>query len=199
MAQPALWTGILLAAGRSQRFDPAGQSDKLLQALADGRPLALASAQTLLSVMDEVVAVVRPDAPALLELLQAAGCRTVVCADAASGMSASLRHALQHAADSAGWIVALADMPQVRPDTVARLLQALQHGASIAVPLCQGRRGNPVGFAHAHLPELLAISGDQGARQLLRRHTPTEVDVDDPGIWQDVDTPDDLTIVQTQR
>jgi molybdenum cofactor cytidylyltransferase len=56
----------------------------------------------------------------------------------------------------------------------------------------QGKRGNPVGFDRRHLPQLLALEGDQGARGILKQYPVQEVDVDDAGILQDIDTPQDL-------
>jgi molybdenum cofactor cytidylyltransferase len=55
-----------------------------------------------------------------------------------------------------------------------------------------GRRGNPVGFGRVHLQALLALQGDRGARGLLQSCPVTEVAVDDPGIFRDIDTPADL-------
>jgi molybdenum cofactor cytidylyltransferase len=95
-------------------------------------------------------------------------------------------------AQAQGWIIGLADMPYVTSATVAALRDALAAGAAIAVPLYQGRRGNPVGFSGLHLAELLALQGDRGARALLAAHPVTEVAVDDPGILRDIDTAADL-------
>jgi molybdenum cofactor cytidylyltransferase len=98
--------------------------------------------------------------------------------------------ALTHAA---GWIVALADMPRVRPETIATLVARLRAGARIAVPVWDGRRGHPVGFSASCRDELLALRGDSGARALLERHAAdvVRVPVDDPGVVQDVDTLED--------
>jgi molybdenum cofactor cytidylyltransferase len=185
--------GILLAAGRGRRFDPTGFHNKLLQHLEDDTPLVVATARTLLGVLPRVVAVVRPDDTRVAVLLQEAGCEVTVCLDAFSGMAASLVHGLEHARDHPhGWIVALGDMPFVQGSTVRALAEALEGGAGIAVPVCEGRRGNPVGFASQYLPQLLLLEGDQGARAIVRAHEATEVLVDDEGIFDDIDTPSDL-------
>jgi molybdenum cofactor cytidylyltransferase len=113
-------------------------------------------------------------------------------------MAASLACGVQHAREADGWLIALADMPYVQPSTVAALAKAVGQGASaqnpaaIAAPLYQGRRGNPVAFGHAHLPALLALAGDQGARSILKNNPVNELTVDDPGILQDIDTPSDI-------
>jgi len=186
--------GILLAAGRGKRFDPACVRNKLLQALPGGVPVAAASARALLAAMPRVVAVVRPDDAATASLLRGMGCEVVACADADSGMAASLVCGVQHAQDAAGWLIALADMPFVRTATMAALAQAVAKGgeASIAAPIYEGQRGNPVAFGRAHLPALLALQGDQGARGILKNNPVNDMAVDDPGILQDIDTPSDI-------
>ena len=186
------YIAILLAAGNGSRFDPLGVRNKLLQPLPDGCAVAVTSAASLLAVMPHVLAVVRPNAYQLGAELQAIGCEVSTCIHAADGMGASLAHAVQQSTDAAGWIVALADMPYLKPATVSALLDALRMGADIAAPMHDGRRGNPVAFGRAHLPELLRLSGDVGARRLLQDYPVQLVEVDDPGIHLDIDRPEDL-------
>jgi molybdenum cofactor cytidylyltransferase len=65
----------------------------------------------------------------------------------------------------------------------------------IAAPVDEhGRRGHPVGFSRALRAELVALDGDEGARALLARHSSsiTKVPVEDPGIFVDIDTRDDM-------
>lgn len=184
--------GILLAAGKGSRFDPSGARNKLLQPLDDGDPVAVASAKNLLAALPRVVAVVRPQSTALADALRTIGCMPTVCAEAETGMAASLVHGLRHASDADGWVIALADMPHVSPGTIAALAGAIERGADIAAPSYRGMRGNPVAFGRRHLPQLLLLQGDRGARELLKAHPVVEVAVDDPGIMRDIDTPADL-------
>ena len=185
--------GILLAAGRGRRFDPSGTRNKLLQPLAGGEPVAVASARTLLAVLPKVIAVVRPDDGGVAAALRALGCDVTVCPDADEGMGASLVHALRHSLPAAqSWLIALGDMPHLKQSTIQALADAVAGGAVIAAPLDGGKRGNPVAFGAACLPALLALGGDEGARRILKLHQVTEVDVDDPGIFQDIDQAADL-------
>jgi molybdenum cofactor cytidylyltransferase len=141
-----------------------------------------------------VLAVVRPGADALAAALRGEGCEVVVCENAAAGMGASLACGARAAAGAEAWLVALGDMPFVRPSTMQALIAALAHGAGIAAPSFQGRRGNPVAFSREHLPDLLKLGGDQGARDLLRRFPVADVAVDDAGIAIDIDVPTDLVL-----
>jgi len=187
------YAGILLAAGKGSRFDPGGERNKLLQPLANGETVVATAAKNLLAVLPRVVAVVRQDSDAVAAQLTALGCEVLVCPLADRGMGASLAHALSQASEAAGWIIALGDMPFVRPASMRALAVALEQGADITVPTWQGRRGNPVAFSRKHLPELLVLNGEQGARRLLQAFPVTEIAVDDPGIRMDIDTPSDLT------
>ncbi|MGE5712793.1 MAG: nucleotidyltransferase family protein, partial [Betaproteobacteria bacterium] len=90
-----------------------------------------------------------------------------------------------------GWVIALADMPAIQPDTLRRVVDALKAGAATVAPTYRGRRGHPVGFSAAMRSELLASAGDIGARSVLARHPPQLIEVDDPGVLYDVDTPED--------
>lgn len=185
--------GILLAAGRGRRFDPQGRRNKLLQPLAGGEPVVVASARNLLSILPRVIAVVPPQDGGVADALRALGCEVALCEEADSGMAASLVAALGHSLPQAdAWLVALGDMPYVAPSTLRALLAALDEGADIAAPVFEGRRGNPVAFGAVHLPALLALRGEHGARALLASAAVAEVAVDDPGILRDIDTPDDL-------
>ena len=182
--------GILLAAGASSRFG----ANKLLHPLPDGTPIAIASARNLLAALPGSLAVVRPGSEALEKLLLEAGCEVTVCPRAEEGMGLSLAHAIAASANVSGWVVALADMPFLRPDTIGAVATRLEAGALIAAPALRGGRGHPVGLSAALREDLLALQGDEGARSVLKRHAASIqlVEVDDAGIHRDVDTPGDL-------
>jgi molybdenum cofactor cytidylyltransferase len=184
------YCGILLAAGAARRFG----SNKLLHPLDDGLPMALAALASLRSAIAHVIAIVRPGQTLLENRLSEAGATVIECANADEGMGASLAFGVKAARDAAGWIVALADMPYVRPDTIAKIAAALAAGATIAAPVYKGVRGHPVGISAAFRQQLEGLSGDEGARSLLRLNedSVTLIEVDDPGVCRDIDTPDDL-------
>lgn len=189
--------GILLAAGRGTRFG----GDKLLAPLADGTPVGLMSARNLAAALREVIAVVRPNDAHLTRLLHGSGITVEPCASAWQGMGSSLAHAVRACADADGWIVALADMPKIRPETIRAVAEALQAGAALAAPVYRNERGHPVGFSAVYGPRLAALSGDAGAREILRaeRDRMLEVECDDPGVLADVDTILDLDRLRAER
>lgn len=185
--------GVLLAAGAGTRFG----GDKLLARLPDGTPIGVWAARTLRSAVDRGLAVVRPGDVTLARLLEAEGLDVAVFSDADEGMGASLAFGVAAVPDADGWIVALADMPFVRRETVETVVGMLRAGAWIAAPSRRGRRGHPVGFSRGLFPELNRLEGDRGARVLLEQ-VPSRVETfesEDEGIFLDVDTLRDIPTV----
>jgi molybdenum cofactor cytidylyltransferase len=182
--------GILLAAGEGTRFG----GDKLLFPLADGTPVGVQAARNLLDGVDHCIAVVRLSDRRLADLLEEEGLRVVFCPDAQAGMGTSLAFGVSASQYANGWLIALADMPFIRSDTICGVAGLLRAGALIAAPQHQGRRGHPVGFAHGYFHDLAQLNGDQGARALLAAHAGQiqVLDCEDPGIFTDIDTPTDL-------
>jgi molybdenum cofactor cytidylyltransferase len=186
----SLVTGILLAAGSGSRFG----GGKLLHPLADGTPIGVAALRNLRQALSRVVVVVRPGDAALAACFAREGVPVIECAEATEGMGHSLAAAVRAEAHAAGWVVALGDMPRVAAHSIEAVIAALETGARIAVPMYHGKRGHPVGFSASCREDLLALRGDAGARSVLQRYTAevVAVEVDDPGILQDVDTAADL-------
>jgi molybdenum cofactor cytidylyltransferase len=91
-------------------------------------------------------------------------------------------------------MVAPVDAPIIRPDTVARILEVF---ASTSAPIVRavhgGRHGHPVLFSCAVFDDLRRADPAIGARAVLRAHADliVNVEVDDPGVVADVDTPED--------
>ena len=189
--------GILLAAGFSRRF---GASNKLLQALPDGGPIALVAAKNLIEAIPLSIAIVRPDNKTLANMLQDAGLKVFFCSEKETEMADSLSAAIRFCTDfsesSGGFVIALADMPYIDSQTTAAIASKLSEGASIVVPTYQGKRGHPVGFSAEFRAELESLHGDEGARSILNRY-PEEIiflECDDSGILADIDTPADLAL-----
>lgn len=186
---------ILLAAGASRRFGP---DNKLLARLPDGQLLAQAAALPLVQTLERVIAVVRPGEQQLADLLQQSGCQICWHEHADAGMGSSLAKGVSAAADFDGWLVALADMPYIRPSSVQQVADALRSGAAMARPMYQGKAGHPVGFSARFGPQLQALDDDHGARSIIGA-TPQllqKITCDDPAVLHDIDTLDDLAALR---
>lgn len=184
--------GILLAAGYGRRFDASGRQDKLLAPLADGRPVLWHSARTLCAALPGSLAVVRPGHPERERWLIDAGCEVLACNEAELGMGSALAQAVKASASASGWLVALADMPWLPSDVIRAVADAIDAPERVVAPRHAGLRGHPVGFGAGWGNRLAALSGDEGARALLRDATIRLLDTDAQGVLRDVDTPADL-------
>lgn len=182
--------GVLLAAGAGRRFG----GDKLMHRLPDGTPMAVAAATSLRRACDRVFAVLRGDHGPLAEALATAGCEIVVCPEADQGMGHSLAAGASAAADAAGLLVALGDMPAIAASSHQVVAASLRAGASLAATQYRGRRGHPVGFSRTWFPQLSALTGDRGAQTILDKHFRELIlcPVMDPGVMLDIDHRSDL-------
>ena len=185
--------GILLAAGAGVRFG----GGKLLAKLPDTADVAVGarSCENILAVVHDVIAVVRPGDMALEKCFVDAGAQVSVCAAASSGMGSSLAHGVRVAAAAGAdaVLIALGDMPWIRRDTITIVAAALAAADQIVVPRYGGKPGHPVGFGRSHFPALSHLRDDQGARDVIASAGAVRwIDVDDPGILIDIDTPEQL-------
>ena len=117
--------------------------------------------------------------------------------DFALGLGTSLRAGIAAVpAEADGVVVCLGDMPQVDAALIDRLIAAFdpERGALAVMPTIEGRRGNPVLWSRRFFPDLMAIEGDVGARNLINRYgeAVVEVPVTGKGALVDVDTPEAL-------
>jgi molybdenum cofactor cytidylyltransferase len=184
--------GVLLAAGRGERFG----SHKLLARLPDGTAIGVAAGRNLIDALPNCVAVLRPGDEILASLLAAEGLRIVVNPNADGGMGTSFACGVA-AAEANGWVIALADMPVIRPATIQAVAEAIAAGAELAAPVFHGERGHPIGFARRFRAALTALDGDRGGRDILAQYSKELrlIEVEDPGVLVDIDREDDITAI----
>lgn len=185
---------ILLAAGRGLRFN-----ERCSKMAADfsGRPLVRRAAETAMASRAYRTVVVTGYARAEVEAALAdLPVELAHNRDHASGIASSLRVGLLAAGDASGALILLGDMPKVAVETINHLIARFEGAGAecpAVVPLCRGRRGNPVLLGASLFARVAKLSGDEGARRLLQSTAGVvEVPVDDPGVLADVDTPSDL-------
>jgi molybdenum cofactor cytidylyltransferase len=184
---------ILLAAGESRRM---GYPKPLLR--VDSESFIARTTGLALGVADQVVIVLGAHANRVRPAI-AQHPRVIVVENRnfVDGQLSSLKVGLAAAIDehADAVIVHLADHPLVSPDTF--LATVAEVGASespIVVARYCGRRGHPVIFDRSVFAELMAAPEDQGARVVVnaKPERVLYVDVDDPGVVLDLDTPADL-------
>ncbi|QIN84818.1 NTP transferase domain-containing protein [Rubrobacter tropicus] len=189
---PSGVSAVLLAAGSGSRFG----GGKLLADFG-GRPLIEATLENLEGApVDETIAVLGADAEGLRRICEPHNVRVVENPDWHLGQATSVLAGLRAVRPEArAAVILLADQPFVGAEAVGRLVAAFEGGAEVAVATYGGKRRNPVLFARTVWPTLEEeLSGDEGARGLLRRRPELVVEVPCDGVADpsDVDTKGDL-------
>jgi molybdenum cofactor cytidylyltransferase len=192
--------GIVLAAGQSSRFRAASGSDATkLMAELDGEPIVRRVVEAALAARARPIVVVTGYARNRVEAALAdLDIGTAFNPNFASGLASSLKAGLAAMPlDVAGSLVLLGDMPRVGAPLIDALIEAFlaRKDALAAIPLCEGRRGNPVLLGRRLFERAMRLEGDEGARRLigaLGAGELAEVEASDMGATFDIDTPDDL-------
>jgi len=173
---------LILAAGASRRFG----SDKRQAVLPTGRNLlqqvchVVAASGLPYSVVSRRHDVVSTQFPSVISVDNAAGGMGSTIAEAVSQLGAGID----------GVMLLPVDLPLLRSHTVAQLAGRVRRDHIIR-PRCGGSVGHPVAFGADFLSGLEALSGEEGAQSLLIRYRDAVQihEVDDPGIYHDIDTP----------
>ncbi len=108
-------------------------------------------------------------------------------------MGGSIRVGVQGvSATSLAIVLMVCDQPHLRSTVLKALVGALSDAVLIAACSYGGRPGSPCCFDRALASELLQLTGDQGARDLIRDpHRNVALVPFDDGSF-DIDTPEDL-------
>jgi len=185
---------VILAAGRSTRM---GGPNKMLAEI-NGKPLVrIVAEQALASHASPVLVVTGHERTKVVKALEGLDVQFVYNPDYADGLATSVKAGIGAVPDATdGAIVCLGDMPLVDAGLMNRLIDAFapERGALIAVPVADGRRGNPVLWSRRLFVELMTLQGDIGARHLIAQHQEAvaEVQVKGMNAFLDVDTPGEL-------
>ena len=183
---------IVLAAGFSSRFG----SSKLLAELSSGKTVFQQTVERIAEAFPELLVVTRPEMVTALQKL-AQGTSILGFEHADQGMGATLAFAAQQIGDWDGCVVCLGDMPFIEASTYS-LIAELVTVDSIVTPTFDSKMGNPVAFGKNLYTDLEALTGDSGGRRLTSMYPQAvrELRVSDPGILQDIDTLEELTLYQ---
>jgi molybdenum cofactor cytidylyltransferase len=183
----------ILAAGSSRRLGRPKQAIEI-----GGRPLLTRAAEAAIEAGCRQVLVILGDRARSLSALVPPGARRVVNPRYAEGMGSTIRVALDEIGREEvppdGLLLAVCDQPALDARILREVLETWDRtGRPYAAACTYGDTiGTPAVFAPEAFPELAAMSGDRGARGLLRRSADRVVRVSWPAGARDVDLPSDL-------
>jgi molybdenum cofactor cytidylyltransferase len=186
---------LVIAAGFSRRFG----SDKRVFQLKH-EPLLIATLRSYRAAFANVAVVVRSSDSALTRMIGEAFGRQlpiiVPTNQAHLGMGASIADGVRAVVDWDYVFLGLGDMPYIRPDTLRTLKAAMDairidKEPCLMVPMHADTPGHPVGFSREFFAELIALTGDRGARSVIDAHRAAvrRIVIDDPGVVTDIDHP----------
>ena len=196
--------GVVLAAGRSSRM---GRSKALLPCPPDGETFVTRAIRTLeRGGVAGIVVVGRGTGDDLEREVTGSSpaAAYIVNLSADLGQLSSLLVAIEYAHRNAAEAVMFlpVDMPSIRADTVRALVCAFAEGSQPIVRAVHGgRHGHPVIVASSLFDEFRRADPAVGARAVLRADPSRirDVEVDDPGVLRDVDTPLDYQALLGER
>jgi molybdenum cofactor cytidylyltransferase len=185
-----IWA-VVLAAGESKRMGrpkqvlPYGTST-ILETVLD---------HVLASPVDGTLVVLGAAADKIAPLLAKLPVETIVNPDFRAGMLSSVQRGIRALPASVrAALIFLGDQPAVGPETSGRVVAAYRaSGRGLVLPVHAGRGGHPLLIDLKYRAEIDGLSAGIGLRELLARHPDdiSRVEIDDPGVLLDIDTPED--------
>jgi len=187
---------VMLAAGLARRM---GRQKLLLQ--LQGKPVVRWSVEHIVSHVEDVVVVTGPEDTAIRQALENLSVRFAVNPRPQDGQGTSIAAGI---AALKPWttaaLIALGDQPRMPAAVVPALLDAFRRsGKAIVAPVYQGIQGTPVLFSSEVFGELRALTGDAGARAVVKVNPErVEAVAFDLAMPPDVDTPEDYAKLHVQ-
>ncbi len=189
-SEPSALHALVLAAGASTRF---GSPKQLVR--VQGRPLLHRTVANAAEIAGQAVLVVLgAHAADLAPLLRHSTASVIVNREWSEGIASSIRIGIAHLPASCdGVLLLLADQAAVTVEDLKRLAGVWRRQPHcIVASRYDAIVGVPAIFPRADFPQLAALRGDRGARDLLRRAEGRVVALELANAGIDIDTPEDL-------
>jgi molybdenum cofactor cytidylyltransferase len=184
---------LVLAAGFSRRM----KRNKMLLPFSHGTVIENTVRSFFQTPVAEVAVVVGHQQDEIRQVLASYPVRFIENPNFPQGMSTSVQEGIKVLGEDPqveGVLITPGDMPLIKKETVGALIEKFREGSySVIIPVYQGKKGHPVFFARTLFPQLGDVSGDVGAREVVRKNQSQccFVEVDDPGILIDIDCPEE--------
>lgn len=180
---------IIAAAGCAERFKKAGGEGNKLNALLNSSSVFAQTLRNALASGLQVHVVTRPENSQVQALCLAQ--QVPVTLIESSGLGESIAAGVRANASWQGWLIHLADMPFVPPAVFVEVADALK-SHTLVRPCVSTQPGHPVAFDHNWYSKLSQLTGDNGARELLRGESMHIIEIKDADSQRDIDLPSQL-------
>ena len=195
---------ILLAAGESKRMNG---ENKLIKEI-EGIPLIKYSVKNILgSTVDELIIVTGYQKEIIENIIDKnKKIKFVYNKDFSNGMASSINTGLcEISTKTKNFFISLADMPNVNQNIYNRLIKSKnsyniklkpENRKEIIIPTSDGKDGNPVLFSIFMKTDVMKISGDHGAKEIIenKKNKILRIPFEGDGVILDFDTQDNFKI-----
>ncbi|MEP3677063.1 nucleotidyltransferase family protein [Sulfitobacter sp.] len=183
---------LLLAAGASRRMQGC---DKLMESV-DNMPLLRRQALRACAIGVPVIVTLPPEPHPRYEALKDLPLTIVPVPDANDGMNASISAGLKALPDGTQAVmIMLSDMPDITESDINKVIQNIDLKSEILIwrtTTTNGSAGHPIVFHAQLIPDLMALSGDHGGREVVRANISRTklIPLPDDHARTDLDTPE---------
>jgi len=160
----------------------------MLYELPEGISILAKTIRIYANIFEEVNVVVREDDHDVVRLVEDESAICIFNSTSDQGLSQSIVAGVKSTKPTRAWLCALGDMPYVSTATVESM-EPYVLVDNIVIPRTPLGNGNPVALGRFFRNDLLELSGDVGAKPMIRRHSDLVdyYDCEDYGIHQDID------------
>jgi len=186
-------SAILLAAGQSKRMNG---ENKLTKKILGSALINHSVKNILASHIDELIIVLGYQKEIIEKFIDKnEKIKIVYNQNYESGIASSIKIGLdQLSKKTKAFFVCLGDMPMVNADIYNKLIK-LRIDSEIIVPIYKGQQGNPVLFSKTMKEKIMNISGDTGAKQILKLNEDKvlNLEINDQGVTRGFDTQENFS------
>lgn len=190
--------GLILAAGKGKRIG--GRIKALLPFLDHTYIEEIIGNMIKAGIEDRVVVLNTDNSERVINAVNLRGTGIVINAEPEKGMLSSIRCVVRTLpSECEGIVLHLVDHPMVKVETYRIIFEnARKYPDKIILPSCGPRHGHPTVFPAKHFNEIMTGPEEEGIRFLLKKYPDDiiTVNVNDPGIFTDVDTMDQFGYFQ---
>ncbi|HGN1706996.1 TPA: NTP transferase domain-containing protein [Providencia rettgeri] len=177
---------LIVAAGKSERYQQAGGNGNKLNSVLVKHSIFEETLINSIASGLSIHVVTRPDNEGVIHsCLQS---NIPFSTLESQGLGDSIAYGVRKTASWDGWLIHLADMPYVRSETILHVANELKKYPLVR-PYYHGQIGHPVGISARYIDELISLTGDDGAKSILRNRTIHQIEINDNSVINDIDYP----------